>query len=939
LQDLNALNRIDRRQVQTLLDDSEVRPSAIAALGAMGAKDLLPQFRQYVKSSTSVGQSADKCGAIEALSDLKAPEAASLLLDALKQTSFVGCEAGSALRAIARNKIGPSPKELADLAVHGSENALLALGYLGDTSQIPLLMTHFRDRDPKVHNGDLIVRVGDLLRMVRSPAQIPALRQLLDDNYASVRAEAVKALGGTGDSRVVPVVAPFLNDRDDYVQGAACRALGDLKAVEYVQRIAAKLSSAMATRSIATSSVAAGCIEALGALGASQYASIVTRHTGSFVPFYVVIDALEKMKAVDQEDAVVAALAPAYMSNPPDGATSLRQLTPAEILHLLSYIYDDTSRSDNLRALSYFGSGADPDSLVLIQWLGAPPSYPSNNLDRTNALHTIEAFRRSWSAAVKYPRLFDDLQEQTAAIVKTIGLGWRPDDIPELQRTADLFRSIKNKRGGSTRADAITAAINGVRTKQWTLRITALLAIHASFWVAFLFLYAKSAAVRAIFFWNPRVRKIGGLAYVGALLTWTPSLRRRLFQPFRSTLIEDAATSLDGELSYFPESEVRLEDGHYRRLDSVLALKKGRIILEGESGLGKTMFLRHLISSSNRVIVFLPAAKCGGGVVEAIEEKLAGLPKDTDFLRTLIYTGTLDVVIDGLNEVSPNTVANVRSFLSSNEGANIIVTTQPIDWQIPSGVTKYVLQPLSMTKVKEFLHSRKGLLPAAAPVRDKAYTDACTKFVEKVLADGKDPATLAASRVLSNPMDLSVVASMLSQGSEPDLPALQRQQYELVAKDYQTVNANREFPLRVFSAKVFEMRLNDRQELPSDVMMAEIPLLEKHKMVFRRVLKDDKGADVVQWYFRHDKIQDFFLLQDFLFNPDKQEQCVDDARFRGVYFLLATRLPINDANALRELLINRAVDNHDHSVSDEFIKRLRERQSSFTDTFRADTLS
>jgi hypothetical protein len=41
---------------------------------------------------------------------------------------------------------------------------------------------------------------------------------------------------------------------------------------------------------------------------------------------------------------------------------------------------------------------------------------------------------------------------------------------------------------------------------------------------------------------------------------------------------------------------------------------------------------------------------------------LEGFAQDTTFLQSLIFSGALDVCIDGLNEVSPDTRANVTSF-------------------------------------------------------------------------------------------------------------------------------------------------------------------------------------------------------------------------------------------------------------------------------------
>jgi len=74
---------------------------------------------------------------------------------------------------------------------------------------------------------------------------------------------------------------------------------------------------------------------------------------------------------------------------------------------------------------------------------------------------------------------------------------------------------------------------------------------------------------------------------------------------------------------------------------------------------------------------------------------------------------------------------------------------------------------------------------------------------------------------------------------------------------------------------------------------------------------------------------EFFIVQTFLGDSTTaQNRLLDhmsDPRFRGVYFLLATLLPLNDAKDLRERLIQYAADTKDHTVSDTFVQLLRTR--------------
>jgi hypothetical protein len=99
-------------------------------------------------------------------------------------------------------------------------------------------------------------------------------------------------------------------------------------------------------------------------------------------------------------------------------------------------------------------------------------------------------------------------------------------------------------------------------------------------------------------------------------------------------------------------------------------------------------------------------------------------------------------------------------------------------------------------------------------------------------------------------------------------------------------------------------------------------------MVVSRQTVDSDGKSKQSWYFRHDKITEFFILQSLLKQPERQKQHLSDPRFRGVYFMLANFLSFEDAIELRELLIQYAADTKDHTISDEVIQLLRERKAA-----------
>ncbi len=410
------------------------------------------------------------------------------------------------------------------------------------------------------------------------------------------------------------------------------------------------------------------------------------------------------------------------------------------------------------------------------------------------------------------------------------------------------------------------------------------------------------------------------------------NLRRKLFEPFKPSLLADAGLDYFTSLAYFPESKVKVPGSEdIKPVTQALPSIQGQIVLEGDSGLGKSMFLRCLVKNSPHIVVYLPAQKCDNGVIEAIQAKLHGQAQDAEFLKNLIYSGAIDICIDGLNEVTADTRAKIVHFVECYFRGNIIMTTQPLEWIPPSTAKIYTLQPLERDQIQQFIVSRQPRLPKNARIQGADYEKACTSYLTDALNPQQPPEELdAAQRTLSNPMDLSLVALMLSQGKTPDLFRLQEQLYNEMAAEFLT-EWKYEFPLKKFSEAVYQMRLNDDKALPAEQFYQELQSLEdeKYKMIVSRQWKDEKGEAKKEWYFRHDKIMDFFLVQNFVGKSAETEgRLIDhmgDPRFRGVYFLLATLLPLDDAKQLREKLIQYAADTKDHTVSDTFVQLLRTR--------------
>ncbi|MEH1844000.1 MAG: HEAT repeat domain-containing protein [Nostoc sp.] len=755
----------------------------------------------------------------------------------------------------------------------------------------------------------------------------------------NVRSSAAEALGNLGETAkpYVKDIADILKDKtvDPYVRSGAAEALGNLgeTAKPYVKDIAdilkdktvesnVRSSAAVALRNLGEAAkpyvkdiadffkdktvdpnVRSSAVSALGNLGEAAK------------PYVQAVLDILKDKTVD----------PSVRYRAAEALGKIEQLNLNNVVVILDNVYyAGQSEFEQWRFFTYFLSGGTDEVKTLLKWLGRPKAIP-DKLTYKKGVDTLEIFRKAWEPSLGLERLQEDLAKQIAVVARKVS--WQPQDIVILETHYNNL-----KKGGYNEADSLQSVIVNLKGWQWFFNARMIILIHATFWLALIFAYPQFPQVQAIFFWNPWVRRILGVGYVGFLLAWIPFFRRKLFEPFKPSLLADAGLDNFNPQTYFPESKVKVPSAEQpQAITQVLPSITGQIVLEGDSGLGKSMFLRYLVKTSPRIVVFLPARKCDKGVIEAIQAKLHGQAQDADFLKNLIYSGALDICIDGLNEVTADTRAKICQFVESYFRGNIIMTTQPLEWTPPSTAKIYKLQPLEQAQIQQFLISRQPRLPKDAKVQGNNYQQACTSYLATALSKQQSPEELIPNqRVLSNPMDLTVVALMISQGEYPDLFHLQQQQYNLMAAEY-LQEWNQEFPLKKFSDAVYQMRLNDEQALPADEFYQVVQSLEdeKYKMVVSRQWQNEEGTAKREWYFRHDKIMEFFLVQNFLGEKDEaKNRLIDhmgDPRFRGVYFLLVNLLPLDAAKELKEKLVQYAADTKDHTVSDTFVQLLRPR--------------
>ncbi|NEJ98656.1 NACHT domain-containing protein [Rhizobium ruizarguesonis] len=495
-------------------------------------------------------------------------------------------------------------------------------------------------------------------------------------------------------------------------------------------------------------------------------------------------------------------------------------------------------------------------------------------------------------------------------------------------------------------AQTISTELNKRRLFAFLALVPSAIVAHLFLWGVLLIGYPRFAWIQAVVFWNPIVRRLLGLGYIDLVLLHLGFARRRIFAPFKGSLLGDILSENPNQLdriSYFTDSRVwsrpRVDA---RRAGSAsvvstdqpilqaLARHKGRVLLLGKSGLGKSSFLRFSLAVQARqdrdVIAYLRADQCRNGVEAQLEERLNGLARGSDLLSAMIYAGRIFIYIDGYNEVDLATQDAITGFLARYPFANVLVASQ-IPLRGFSTIETFEMLPLTGDAIRDFLVSREPVLAENSPVRGELFDKVAVSFLADVDARPRnDVEKKAFDDILSNPMDLTSVAILLGDGRTPDLFALEAQQLEGVVQKLSATG--QKFRTAALSNALLEQRLQDQENLQKLPFHPEVAALVTGKLAIVRTDADDAGAVAAQEIrFRHDRIRDYFTHFALLgFPAEKQAEFAEDARFAGVFPYLARALPQNEAEALRERLITRAADLEDHRVSDSFVREYSWRQ-------------
>ena len=878
-----------------------VQTTAIVALGLMHANDQTVVIADRLKN-TKLPPEVRQAAAL-ALGALVAIDQQAELLAILKDKNE-----NSAVRSAAAQALGqmPTAKPQAELAAILMEKP---------AHRAPAVISPNETDD--VLRADAAIALGSLRATDHEPELIAIA--IDDKEVVTLRNAAISALGAMGDRNTVLAIFNDSSIRSD-VRVAAILALGKMQAKDQEPQLVALLHNPVA------GSAAVKALVAMNATNRQPELAALLDDKNQPVDRFAVLYALAVLQDKTHQQDLIDLLKTSSVDREIGflALTHIAPLNPSTLPALTEGYYFNRSSQGFIRFLCHYLLGAAPASELVLKRVmfesgpKNPQPIPLTSIEDARA--TLQAFHQILPAKPENTNFATNSERQILEIAHQWKSSWSSADRGLLN---SLSNQMSDDNAATLRSIIETPVWLTVVQKLWKI-----IAIQILLWVALLFLYPTSPQVQAFFFWNRWARKFVGLGYVDFCLTWIPSLRHRLLAPFRDELIADARISEENLNDYFSDIQVRRGDTSFPAVQAIPAIA-GQIVLEGESGLGKSIFLRQLVNKSTQTIAYFPAESCDQGVFELIQQRLKGKAGDDTFLRSIIWSGGLSIIIDGLNEVSVETREKIRRFLDDFPKANVLLATQPILWRLPPKAKVFRILPLTDDRIQTFLESRYRTFLAPA-MSETDYCLKCRDYLSNVLGPNQsEEDRIAARMVLSNPMDLNTAAQILSTGETPTLKNLQKQEFAAVDHDFRDTHPGQPFPLRQFSESIYERLLRDEVTLDSTLFFEPIQALLAHKMVLTQNDVDAEGKPVRKWVFRHDKIRDFFLVQAFESVQDERIlKHMDDPRFRGVYLMLASQLPLAQASELRDALVDHAAETKDHHLSDAVVELLKNRRTA-----------
>lgn len=574
-------------------------------------------------------------------------------------------------------------------------------------------------------------------------------------------------------------------------------------------------------------------------------------------------------------------------------------LSRGEALRLIDQSYDQrTFQPAELRAAAFVVTGGDDATYLAshlrsdaIPTLPAPLAPVPRQLELALEILAVEPGPRVASAALRLLKHHVDNTSWTAADrPRLLALLHAPS--LALPAAAPLRQAIAAKLTALSPEPPLAE-----RVARYAL---GLVGTHFLIWLALLwFVYPRSRLCQSLMLHNPWARKLTGLWYTQALVRAFPSLRRRMFLPL---LESGAERDLGPEAGFndkiqlcpvLPGETAQAPQRHGAAVAwTELLDKSGVLVIEGESGVGKSQVLRALLArarNARRTCVLLRAAECNEGVIRCIERVLE-LRHTDGFVDSLLYGGAIELFLDGLNEATPATVAEIASFCSRARHVRVYLTSQPMRWAYPAKARVWRLLPLTPAQLQDFLLSQWEVVQRD-DLTQEAYEARVAAFLNERPFEERE---MREQEVLRNRYDLAFVAYLLARGLSPNLHSLRQQVVDDVARTYAEAVPGGEFPLAALGALAVQVLENGVPALNLDKLdPVAVELLVERKLVLRR----GDGTCI----FRHDSITCYFAAEG-VFAPLVTAERLDETavsrerlsnqRFRGVYLQLAESRPV-----------------------------------------------
>ncbi len=211
---------------------------------------------------------------------------------------------------------------------------------------------------------------------------------------------------------------------------------------------------------------------------------------------------------------------------------------------------------------------------------------------------------------------------------------------------------------------------------------------------------------------NPWVRRLGSFGAIPIILTVFPPARQHLLRRYFRGLKKEKDFSEIQETFVIPAEEF------LPNTFGTLLLKERKLLLLGQTGIGKTSYFEYLTgyyarnkntSPSRAIPIFLPLRRYQGEVPENMftaQLNAFGQLSDRELNSWFLQKGGFLIFIDGLNEVDEPTRNRISAFVDQHSKTNYFCISSQHLYAEFANIRQVSLASLTEDKILEFLHCR-----------------------------------------------------------------------------------------------------------------------------------------------------------------------------------------------------------------------------------------